>query len=84
MGQEAPQLSVSAQEEPPLLTAEVGNPKPVRESGIKISQGPRDPDHPLSDSGADSDGAISPGAVFPFAGVPHRSLRNRKYKFQES
>jgi hypothetical protein len=68
MGQKAPKLSVSAKEEPPLLLAEAEKPQARKGKRHRKSQGPRDPDHPSSDSDADSDCTFSPGGSFPFRG----------------
>lgn len=69
MGQEAPKLPVAAEEEPPLLSVEEEKPQARKGKRHNKSQGPRDPDHPSSESSdADSDGTISPGGSFPVRG----------------
>jgi hypothetical protein len=65
MGQDSPQFSVSAQEKPLLLSAAEAE-KPQARKGKRHNkcQGPRDPDHPSSDS----DGTIYQGGSFPVRG----------------
>jgi hypothetical protein len=74
MGQEAPQLSVSAQEEPPLLSAQAENPQAHKGIGITNPRGPG-PDHTSSDSDADTDGTISSGVSFPVRGHASSGLQ---------